>query len=302
MDIKTLELFENLASTLHFGRTAEVCHLSPSAVSRQIQKLEEHWNCRLFERDNRHVSLTVAGRSALAEVEEILDRWRSLGISMQRDGTELRGEVSIYCSVTASHSLISGMLAQWRRRQPGVELQLHTGDEAHAISRVMRGDEDLAIAAQPKRLAERVSFMPLATTPLVFIAPRTPSPALELLQQAGNRPERMDWARVPMIVPESGVGRQAIEDWYQLRGIRPYIYSQVLGNEALVSMVSLGFGIGIVPLLVLRGSPMAESVQVLAVDQAPAPFTIGLCCLRRSRDKPIVQAFWELAAEIAPLG
>ena len=61
MDIRALHIFTRLARTLHFGRASRDCGLSPSALTRTVQRIEEELGVRLFVRDNRRVSLTAAG-------------------------------------------------------------------------------------------------------------------------------------------------------------------------------------------------------------------------------------------------
>ena len=61
MDFDDLRLFLHLSRTLHFGRTSQECHISASALSRSIQRLEQSVGQQLFERDNRSVELTRAG-------------------------------------------------------------------------------------------------------------------------------------------------------------------------------------------------------------------------------------------------
>ena len=61
MDTRSLQLFLTLADTLSFTRTAELRHLSLSAVSRSLQRIEEEVGQRLVERDKRSVRLTREG-------------------------------------------------------------------------------------------------------------------------------------------------------------------------------------------------------------------------------------------------
>ena len=61
MDLRNLELFLHLADSLHFGKSADAMAVSPSTLSRAIQRLEQETGCVLFERDNRSVRLTPAG-------------------------------------------------------------------------------------------------------------------------------------------------------------------------------------------------------------------------------------------------
>ena len=75
----------------------------------------------------------------------------------------------------------------------------------------------------------------------------------------------IDWNTVPMIMAERGLGRQRLDNWFKQGGIQPNIYAQVAGNEAIITMVSLGCGIGVVPSLVLEKSPMRDQVVILDV-------------------------------------
>lgn len=61
MDLRDLKLFLHLAESRHFGRSSKAMHVSPSTLSRQIQRLEEELGQPLFQRDNRTVQLTSAG-------------------------------------------------------------------------------------------------------------------------------------------------------------------------------------------------------------------------------------------------
>ena len=100
-----------------------------------------------------------------------------------------------------------------------------------------------------------------------------------------------------MIVPEAGLARERIDAWFRSCRVRPVIHAQVSGNEAIPSMVALGFGVGVVPLMVLRASPLRDGVRVLDVTPELAPFRIGLCCRRQAMENPLVDSLWSLAGE-----
>jgi LysR family positive regulator for ilvC len=169
---------------------------------------------------------------------------------------------------------------------PRVEIKLHTGDPEHAIARVQSGREEISIAARPAHLPTGVAFRPIDRTPLLFIAP-----ASESSDTLGSEAQ---WSRQPMILPESGISRDRVNQWFIQRHIQPRIYAQVAGNEAIVSMVSLGFGIGVVPQIVLDNSPLADRVRVLPVSPALEPYEIGLFALERKLRSPLIRAFWSL--------
>ncbi|MCI5223533.1 MAG: LysR family transcriptional regulator, partial [Candidatus Electrothrix sp. AR4] len=61
MDIELLKIFRHLSASLHFGRTSRAYNISPSGMTRTVQRLEAELGEQLFIRDNRSVSLTRAG-------------------------------------------------------------------------------------------------------------------------------------------------------------------------------------------------------------------------------------------------
>ena len=294
MDDRSLKQFVNLADSLHFGRASEASNVSPSALSRSIARIEEEVGVTLFERNNRSVSLTHAGHLFLDYARETLGEWDTIRNTLMAEAAELHGEVSMYCSVTASYSFLFDILARFRQDYPSIEIKLHTGDPEDAIARVLSGNEDIAIGARPGRLQAGLAFKPIAVSPLVFIAAKEANPER-------NEPEHDEplkatsgtWEHTPLILPERGLARRRVDDWFRKRGISPQVYAQVAGNEAIVSMVSLGFGVGLVPQIVLENSPLADKVRVLEVEPQLKSYEVGLFTLEKKLGSPIIKAFWD---------
>ena len=285
MDIKQLKQFLHLADTLHFGRASEASHISPSALSRSIKQLEEEVGAALFERDNRTVSLTAEGEIFLSYARESLSQWDTVRTQLVERTGELQGEISMYCSVTASYSFLFNILSRFRHNYPKIEIKLHTGDHEDAIPRVLAGDEDFAITAKPDSLPSGIAFKKIALSPLLFIAPKQGLDGRDVndLVPDGN---------TPMILSESGVSRKRVDRWFKEHNIKPLIYAQVAGNEAIVSMVSLGFGIGVVPKIVLDNSPLAGAVEVLQIKPQLKAFEVGIVTLEKKLKSPLIGAFW----------
>ena len=289
MNIRALNHFLALAEHLNFGQASIACNISISALSRNIRQLEDETGAVLFNRDNRSVSLTPKGLKFLPYAKETTRQWRLLCIELAEGEDELRGEISLYCSVTASYSILFDLLNRFRPDYPGIEIKLHTGDPEHAISRILAGEEEVAIAALPRSVPRGVVFKSIAMSPLLFIAPRQVSdlsiPATASAAQ---------WSQVPMILAESGIARTRVNEWFRSLGVKPRIYAQVAGNEAIVSMVSLGLGIGVVPKIVIDNSPLVDRIRVLEVQPSLEAYNLGLFTLKRSLANPLVNAFCSL--------
>ena len=290
-NIKSLTHFLALAEHLHFGQASVACNMSISALSRSIRQLETEVGVRLFDRDNRAVLLTAKGQQFLHYAKNATRQWRSICNDLKDD--DLHGEISLYCSVTASHSILFDLLNRFRPDYPGIEIKLHTGDPELAISRVVAGQEEIAIAALPDTPPRGLLCTAIIESPLLFIAAKE----LETITVPDNgNSVKKQWATVPMILSEGGIARTRVNQWFRRMGINPRLYAQVAGNEAIVSMVSLGLGVGVVPKIVLDNSPLAEKIRVLDVQPTLTPYNVGLVVLKRNLDNPLVRAFWALVA------
>ncbi|STT83037.1 DNA-binding transcriptional regulator IlvY [Klebsiella pneumoniae] len=125
MDLRDLKTFLHLAESRHFGRSARAMHVSPSTLSRQIQRLEEDLGQPLFVRDNRTVTLTEAGEELRTFAQQTLLQV-SAASSRHRFSRALRspGELHIFCSVTAAYSHLPPILDRFRAAHPSVEIKL----------------------------------------------------------------------------------------------------------------------------------------------------------------------------------
>jgi LysR family positive regulator for ilvC len=289
MNIHELNNFLTLAETLHFGKASRACNLSPSALTRSIQRLEEAVGHPLFIRDNRNVALTPAGERFKEYALRTRADWTLLKEDL-REEPSISGALSIYASITAVYSLLPALLESYRAEYSQVQIELNTGAAEQAVEQVLAGEIDLAVAALPDRPAARIEFLPLAEIPLVFIAPSTGE-----FSNPPRKEKQLDLARAPLVVPRGGLSRKRLDKWLKEKNIAPDIRSEVSGNEALIAMVRLGCGIGVVPQLVLERSPFRNEVKVLKEAPALEPYVVGLCATKRSLTRPATRAFWELA-------
>ncbi|GLX78400.1 transcriptional regulator IlvY [Thalassotalea insulae] len=287
MEQKALTMFCHLAQSLHFGKTAEAHHVSPSTLSRAIQRIETELGCELLIRDNRSVALTDAGRQFLQFAQQQLEQWQLLQLALNEKQAQLQGTLHIFCSVTAAYSHLPPLLERFRQQHPLVEIMLTTGDAADAFSQIQQQSVDIAIAVRPENLSRLFYFQPLAQIPLAVIAPVM---ACQVQQQV--KQTIIPWTDIPMILPEHGVARKRFDYWYRRRQQgKPHIYATVSGHEALVSMVALGCGVGIAPKVVVENSPVKDRVQYLANVGEIEPFELGICCLNQQREQKLIQAF-----------
>ncbi|HMC94154.1 MAG TPA: LysR substrate-binding domain-containing protein, partial [Polyangia bacterium] len=90
--------------------------------------------------------------------------------------------------------------------------------------------------------------------------------------------------------------RQSADRWFRRRRVTPLVYGEIAGSEAILALVSLGCGVGIVPRIVLEESPLSSKVRVLDADDGQAAlgeFRVGVCAQRKKLGSPLVKALWE---------
>lgn len=291
MDHKHLQNFLVLAETLHFGRASERCFVSAPTLSRQIKQLEEEVGGALFYRDNRSVKLTAMGKAFVGYAKSTLSNWQHFKNECLDESAPLTGKLHLFCSVTATYSFVYELVSKFRAKHTEVELHLTTGDPAQSITRVQEDKTDIAVAVKPATLAENLSFQRLGRSPLRLIAPKVSCPVQQRLEEGAPVNE------LAFIVSEQGVLKTRFEAWAKKRQFVPTVYAYVAGHEALVSLVSLGFGLAVVPEVVLEQSPFKDKVSILPVEDL-GHIDIGLVAQKRRVNESIVAAFWSCSEEI----
>ncbi len=282
MNHQELKCAIELAKCLNFAKAAHASHMSPSALSRTIQRLEGEVGATLFARNNRSVQLTDAGQMFIGYAKDVLDKWSLFQSTLDPTPEKLLGMLTVYCSVTAAYSFIPKLLIPFRSKYPCVAIQLHTGDAERALQEVMSDSADISIAPKPHVIPAKLEMVQFLETPLTLIRSQT-------LQNS-----RSPWHDLPLVLPREGVAHDLINTWLSKQNIQPRIYARVGGSEAIVALVAAGCGLGIVPKVVYNNSPLkSELVKVTTKPALPA-LPVGICRKKSSVYAPALSAFWNL--------
>jgi LysR family positive regulator for ilvC len=290
MDIRSAQLFLHLASSLNFAKTSEQMFVSPSTLTRVIQRLEHELGTLLFNRDKRSVALTREGSRVQQFVRLWLDEWHQLQLDLQLASAELTGEIRLFCTVTASYSHLPAIMDKFRLQCPRADIKLTTGDAAMAFEKIKAQDVDIALAAYPANLPVNMSFQRIAQLPVWLIAPVIPCKVNDLLASAP-----INWNEIPLVQSDHGPARSRSDKWLADSNIRPKVAVKVDGHEAMVSMVALGSGVAVVPEPVIQHSPVRDRVRILDIGYQFQPFELGVCVLSKKLEQPLLKAFWQSA-------
>lgn len=271
MDFFELNTFLTLSQTLHFAHTAEKVNLSPSALSRLVSRLEEETGTTLVERNNREVKLTEAGKQFAEFSKKCMIEKEDVFNILKKESDEISGTLKVYASVTACYSIMPPFIKKLSQKFPKIHLSIETGDPAAALSALKEDRADIAVAALPETEYGLSLFetFPVIRTPLVF-AGATGS----IYEKVSGSPQDIV-SSLPLILPKAGLARERFDIWTESRNVKPNIAAETEGNEAIMALVQLGIGIGLIPHIVLTNGPYDKGFTCHSAGNALGYYDVG---------------------------
>ena len=149
MELRHIRSFLSIAETLHFGRTAELIHLSQPALSLQIRALEEDVGVRLFERNRRKTTLTAAGVAFRADAVAALSQLDQAIRKARLAGSGKLGVLRIGFISTVGVEIVPNIVRQFRELNPEVEFSLRAIPTADQIRMLETGSLDIGFFRLP---------------------------------------------------------------------------------------------------------------------------------------------------------
>lgn len=295
MDFFELQAAVALSQTLHFAKAASKVNLSSSALSRLISRLEEELGTTLFDRSNRAVSLTENGKKFINFAIDCLESQSVLENALKDKNDTVSGILHVFASVTACYSILPAFVKLLSEKYPAIQLSIQTGDPALAAESIRNGTADLAVAAIPDGGFTGLNCISVCKSPLVFAASTTGP--YETVQ---GSPQDIV-SSVPLILPKTGLARQRFDSWIESRNVKPVIAAETEGNEAIMALVQLGLGIGLVPNIVLQNGPYRQGFACHSAGNALGYYDIGFIQKVQITGSEITRKIRKAASEILSL-
>ena len=298
-NLNALRIFESAARNLSFTKAAEELHISQSAVSHQIRKLEAQMGVQLFVRLTRALALTDQGNSLF---QVVYSAFEELGAGVSKIyGQDRPSKLSISLSFPLGAKWLSRHLSRFSQLFPESQLRLSYSRD---LADFMRQDCDLAIqwSVDPLVPADRGSLIAEYLLPAELIP--VCSPQFDLSNWPGDKPHC--GPRKVAQSPEGGLlhldGFGEWQSWYKKAGFDPQSASAgPVVDDPLVNIFSALAGSGIA----LMRLPLIIEELTLGELKPASPITIEknhaywLVYPKRMLRRPIVKAFQEFLLEQA---
>lgn len=247
-DLRQWRYFVTVADERHFGRAAERLSMTQPPLSQAIRALEDTLGVALFARTKRSVALTAVGAALLPDVRRLLASADALPPLARRLARGEAGSLALAFVSTADYGLLPSLLRAFGARYPQVRLQLAEATSDVQIDELVAGriDAGLVIPPVPPRHAAGLSYLPVVREPLVVAMPAAAA-------HGGSEDEPVhlaDLAALPLVIFPRRLAPgfyDIITGCYGAAGETPRIGQEAIQMQTIVSLVSAGMGVALVP-------------------------------------------------------
>jgi DNA-binding transcriptional LysR family regulator len=270
--LRRLRLFVEVVRQGGFSRAAKAAFATQPTVSRAVKQLEDELGVPLLDRSDRRSRLTAAGRIVYGRAVSLLAEGGGLIAELDELRGLKRGTLHLGFPRVGSSAVFAPMFASFRRRHPGVEVELAVHDPKRLEEILRAGELDLAALVQP--IPGDLDYQDVRTDPLVVLVPRDHA-------LAGRKAVTVEkLAGFPFILFEEGFAlNDLILDACRNKRIAPKIAARSGQVDFIFELVAAGVGIAFLPRVVAEQRPH-RLVRRVPLDEPKCKWRIALAWRR----------------------
>lgn len=275
LNLFSLVVFRAVAEAGSFTAGGEKCGLTQSAVTRQVQALEDRLGARLFERTTRSVRPTEAGVALLRDSTRLLADFENTLGAFRTTYSQAPLRIRVGVARSVGFSYFPGFFTAFKKNHPqvGIEFSYNHGDQI--LERLKRAQLDVGICCDRKRLPGGLEKTHEFQDRFVGILP----PGIP----DTDREARFHEGPLIGLAPDSETGRK-LDQWLSDHGQKINPSMQIDSFDLMINLVSLGFGVAVVPIRALAIYGRRKPVTRLEFD--PAFERKLIVVARRDRYRP----------------
>jgi len=288
LELRHLRYFIAVAEELHFGRAARKLGITQPPLSLQIQRLEAELGVQLFERTNRRVQLTPAGKTLLEEGRHVVADFNSATDAARRAARGETGSLTVAFAASVMFLSLPRIIRRFRAQFPNVRLELGELPTGPQIIALRNGELDIGFLREPSRDAELTTETVMREGLLLALSKRHELANRKRLRLADVANE--DFVLFPRDLAP-GLYAHVLAVCAEA-GVHPRIVQTSRELYTTVSLVEAGLGVTIIPASVrqmgwrgVRYYPIGSPSASTRIDAA----------WRSDNRSPILPAFLEIA-------
>lgn len=288
LELRHLRYFIAVAEELHFGRAARKLGITQPPLSLQIQRLEAELGIQLFERTNRRVQLTPAGKTLLEEGRHVVADFNSATDAARRTARGETGSLTVAFAASVMFLSLPRIIRRFRAQFPNVRLELRELPTGPQIIALRNGELDIGFLREPSRDAELTTETVMREGLLLALSKRHELASRKRLRLADVANE--DFVLFPRDLAP-GLYAHVLAVCAEA-GVHPRIVQTSRELYTTVSLVEAGLGVTIIPASVrqmgwrgVRYYPIGSPSASTRIDAA----------WRSDNKSPILPAFLDIA-------
>lgn len=242
--MRQLRHFVAVAERLHFGRAAADLHISQPPLSRSIRELESRVGATLLARTRRRVELTPEGARFLDEARRLIEQLERAVLDVRGMAAGTSGRLRLGFVSLADYSVLPGLLKSYKASRPGVSLALREMLSPDQCTALAAGELDFGLLLPPTGdgpLEHQVVHSERFVAALPSRHPLARAKARVAMRELAGE-------SFVMVPREIAPGLHDIVSGLAARaGFAPRVAQEAIQMQTVVSLVSAGLGIAIVP-------------------------------------------------------
>jgi DNA-binding transcriptional LysR family regulator len=282
-DLYELALFHLVVKHRSFTKAAEIAGLTQSAITRQMQGVENSLGLQLLERTTRTVRVTPAGEYLFHESARLLGDVEQSLTHLAQEFAGARKEVRVDVSRTIGLAYLPGFFHANLRRFPHLGYRVTCESSAEILAAVEANEQDIGVLCPPSRMPKTLRVTHRFEDAFTLIIPKALAPAANILSKPKTCVgwlQEQDWL---LIGDRSNTGQQ-LRVWMRRQGWRIEPTMQLDNFDLIINLVALGMGISFVP---IRALALYNQKRNLLRVSLPARFTRQLvAAVRKHRKMP----------------
>jgi DNA-binding transcriptional LysR family regulator len=239
MDFDQIETFLDVARLSSFSRAAEKRFRTQPAISSQIRALEDEVGAKLLDRSGGKVSITQSGKLFQKYAEEMLASRKAMMTAVAETERVPRGEIIVGANEGTCLHILPEVFAEFKKQYPDVAVNIKRSDYAKILESVIDNSVDFGVISLPVT-DNRLTVVLIHRDELVIIAP--PHHPLAKMKAA----TLAEAAKFPLVVPKLGHTRDALENLFHERRLKPHYAMELDSSELLKRFVAADVGVGFI--------------------------------------------------------
>jgi DNA-binding transcriptional LysR family regulator len=249
MDLRQIEVFLAVMENATVTQTAQRLHVSPGAVTLQLQGLARELRTELFVRSGRRIVPTPQAHRFAEHAREVMKKIREIEQDFADSAAADQRPFHFACGATTLIYRLGGALRRLRKRFPQADVHVTVAATERIVEGLLNRSFDLGLLSLPVT-QPGLNIVPLFEEELLVIRPTHDSPGDGVV--ANVQPEELARARFLLFPKESNM-RGMIDRFFKELNIDPRVTMEADDVEAIKRMVEAGFGYSILPQYALGG-------------------------------------------------